>query len=126
MKRQFPRHVADYGVCKYWEVGGACATESDGAGSVEGGPVLPLPLLDSRSAARSCVITWSPAGELSPRGEFVPSRTQMDPAPFNRSFITAAPEGGAGRGLVAVVGGGWGLPGFIFNLASRTRRHGVI
>lgn len=90
---------------------------------VEGGPMLPLPLLHSRLADRSCVIrrfcaTWSPAGELSPGGEFVPSRTQMDPAPFNRSFITAAPGGGAERG------GGSGEvgapPGFIFNLASRT------
>lgn len=76
-------------------------------GSREGGPMLPLLLLYSRLAARSCVIrrfcaTWSPAGDLSPGGEFVPSRTQMDPAPFNRSFITAAPGGGAGRGVVVV------------------------
>lgn len=41
----------------------------------------------------------------------------MDTAPFNRSFITVAPEGG-GRGGGS--GDGGGLPGFIFNLASRT------
>lgn len=38
----------------------------------------------------------------------------MDTAPFNRSFITVAPEGG-GRGGGS---GGVGLPGFIFNLAA--------
>lgn len=75
IKPQFPRHVADYGVCKHSEVGGACAPANDGVGSGEGGPML---LLHSRLAARSCVITrlcatWSPAGELSPGGEFVPS-----------------------------------------------------
>lgn len=38
----------------------------------------------------------------------------MDTAPFNRSFITVAPESG-GRGGGS---GGGGLPGFIFNLAA--------
>lgn len=76
--------------------------------------MLPLLLLPSGSAAGSCVIsrscaTWSPAGELSPGGQLVPSRTQMDPVPFNRSFVAAAPwgpgQGGGGSGC-----GGCGGP----------------